>query len=149
MLFNGSIRGTDASDVAQRTVAAAMEHFPSFRGASDSEWYAWLLAIVKNDIRRLLRDAQREARLVDTIPPPTELHDATPSRFARQREETVRLFAAMEQLPERDRQVIQLRNIDGLPYAEVASQLGCSEQSARQRWVRAVRRLSRDLKDLA
>lgn len=54
---------------------------------------------------------------------------------------------ALETLSADQRDAMRLRVIDGLPYPEVARRLACSEQSARQRVSRGLRRLAAVLQE--
>jgi RNA polymerase sigma-70 factor (ECF subfamily) len=60
-----------------------------------------------------------------------ELVDLAPIRNA--------LLDALDTLGEDQRDALRLRVIDGLPYAEVAEQLGCDPAAARQRVSRGLR----------
>ena len=55
------------------------------------------------------------------------------------------LANALETLPEHYRRVIILRHLDGLPFSEVASQMGRSVDSVEKLWVRALSRLRQSL----
>ena len=66
---------------------------------------------------------------------------STPSRNAVKREALVILANALEQLPEDYRQVIMLRHLEGLPFAEVATRMGKTVPSVQNLWVRALHRL--------
>ena len=56
------------------------------------------------------------------------------------------LSAALAELPGAQRQALELRVVDELPYRQVASSLGCSEVAARIRVTRALGTLSRLLR---
>jgi len=59
------------------------------------------------------------------------------------------LEAALAELPDGQREAIELRIVRALAYDEVASSLGCSEVAARIRVTRALTTLSRLLKGVA
>jgi RNA polymerase sigma-70 factor (ECF subfamily) len=52
------------------------------------------------------------------------------------------LTDALETLPEHEREALELRIVDELPYADVADRLGVRPAAARLRVSRALRRLS-------
>ena len=54
----------------------------------------------------------------------------------------VALAGALEALPEHEREALELRVVDELPYSDVASRLGVRPAAARLRVSRALRRLS-------
>ena len=59
------------------------------------------------------------------------------------------LSAALDSLPLSQRQALELRVVDELPYEQVADSLGCSEVAARIRVTRALGTLSRLLKGVS
>ena len=65
----------------------------------------------------------------------------TPSQEAVKHEESMQLGNALESLPEHYRQVIVLRHLESLPFAEVAQRMERSVDSVEKLWVRALARL--------
>ena len=144
------------SDVVQETSIHAKANFPHFVGTTESELRAWLRGILKKNVqavsRKFLGTAMRElgrevsqgadsnARHV-----PVDLGNCTPGSQLVADEETERLMAALDRLPNHYRQIIVLRSIDERPFAEIGQLLGCSEDAARKRWVRAIDRLRSEL----
>jgi RNA polymerase sigma-70 factor (ECF subfamily) len=63
---------------------------------------------------------------------------SSPSGQAARREQAVLLADALDRLPEHYREVIVLRHLEGLPFAEVARRLGRSEDGVQKIWVRAL-----------
>ena len=64
-------------------------------------------------------------------------------------EEAVRLADALGRLPPDYAEVIVLRNLEGLPFAEVAQRMGRSMDSVEKVWIRALDRLRRLLGGLS
>jgi RNA polymerase sigma-70 factor (ECF subfamily) len=58
-----------------------------------------------------------------------------------QREEAVLLADRLAQLPDDYRVVLMLRNLQGLPFEEVASRIGRSVGATRMLWLRAIDKL--------
>jgi RNA polymerase sigma-70 factor, ECF subfamily len=152
----------DASDLVQEACLEAHRHIGQFRGKTEAEFSAWLRSIlaglVANLVRRYLGTKQRDARLEQALA--VELNNtscildrglvapiSSPSEQAVKREASVQLADSLEHLPPDYRQVIILRNLEGLPFAEVAQRLGRSVDSVEKLWVRALARLRRDLGD--
>jgi RNA polymerase sigma-70 factor (ECF subfamily) len=143
----------DASDVVQEGLALAFSHFADFRGQDVSQWQGWVLAIVKSQAQRQLRYWQQDKRNVHRQQPLAlgssgELQFAAktsdPALRASGREQTARLLALIDRLPPDYQEVLQLRSIQDLPYAEVAARMQRSEGAVRVLWARAVRRLRDD-----
>lgn len=144
----------DASDVVQQGLAAAVDRLDQFRGQEAAQWQGWLVAIVRNEARNMvrywrqdLRDAGREQALAagSTVgfQPSDDL--TSPGEKVEKREQAALLLSAVERLSPDHRRVIELRNFNGLDYAEIARQMGRSRDAVRQIWVRAVRDLRRSL----
>ena len=68
---------------------------------------------------------------------------ASPARL----EQTVLLADALDKLPEAYREVIILRNLEGIGFPEVARRLGRTEDSVKNVWLRALARLRRILEE--
>lgn len=148
----------DAGDLVQDTFLKAHRHFAQFRGASELELAAWLRQILAGNIANLVRhyygtqrrDVRLEQELADDLERSSHgwgvglaAQQSSPSQRAARREEAVRLANALAQLPEDYEDVIVLRHLQGLPFAEVALQMGRSVDSVEKLWVRALTRLRR------
>jgi len=140
----------------QETFLQVHQHIAGFLGTSEGEFLAWLrtilAGILSNHVRHYLGTQQRDARLEKALA--VELDDtsgllqqglvanvSTPSRQATRREALFILANAMEQLPEDYRQVIMLRHLEGLPFADVAARMGRTVPSVQNLWVRALAKL--------
>jgi RNA polymerase sigma-70 factor (ECF subfamily) len=64
-----------------------------------------------------------------------------PDEQVSRREQAARVMAALDRLPPDYREVITLRNLEGLSLVEVAERMHRSHEAVRQLWVRAIRRL--------
>lgn len=63
---------------------------------------------------------------------------SSPSHRASRREQAVLLAAALERLPANYREVIILRNLEGLNFEEVGKRMGRSQASVQKLWMRAL-----------
>jgi RNA polymerase sigma-70 factor, ECF subfamily len=155
-----------ASDVVQQAFCEAHRDFAAFRGGSPGEFVAWLRRITSNNLlsateEHLLtekRDVRRELplraiarrmeesalRLENLLADQTE----TPSEHAVRHEQELLLADALAELPAEYREVIVLRQIDGLAFAEVARRMERSSGAVRMVWLRALRRLRQALEKL-
>jgi RNA polymerase sigma-70 factor (ECF subfamily) len=122
----------DAEDLAQQVFADASA---SLR-VDGRPPIAWLYAVAK---RRFADAARREARRA-AFPPLLTDHAAEygPSVAAS-------LRAAVDRLPETQRRVVVLKLLRGASFAEIATELGTSEEAARMRFSRALRSVRTDL----
>ena len=108
----------------------------------------WLAQIVRNEALTRLR----RAGPVRPLPGPGEggqpAADAPgPDEQASRREQAARVMAALDRLPPDYREVIALRNLEGLSLVEVAGRMNRSHAAVRQMWVRAVRQLREECGD--
>ena len=70
---------------------------------------------------------------------------ASPSECAALADETLRLAAALTTLPEDYQTVIALRNLERLPFDEVAKRMERSRPAAQMLWMRALKKLSEQM----
>jgi RNA polymerase sigma-70 factor (ECF subfamily) len=130
----------DASDVVQHTLLEAHRKRGQFRGRSEAELAAWLrqmlvfaIADVRRELRRDKRDVARERSLAVELDGSSCRLDAlaaqqsSPSQRAVRHENTLLLAAALLQLPEDQRQAVELKHLRGLSVAEIAGLLQRSE----------------------
>jgi RNA polymerase sigma-70 factor (ECF subfamily) len=149
-------RKFDASDVVQQTLLEAWKGESQFRGQNSGERIAWLRTILGRVISREARkyvgtekrDPGRELSLQHSLDRSSVMLERmlaaetnTPSVHADNREQQAIIAEVLESLPEDYRQVIVLRNLQGLSYGEIAESLGRSESAVRMLWLRALKEL--------
>ena len=119
---------------------------------------AWLRQILLNNQAHFVeqyvlaarRDVRREVSL-DRLEPMGEVGAArprrslaagkTPSAIAERREEAVVLAERLAQLPPDYREILTLRNIEGLPFEEAAARMKRPLGATRMLWLRAIKKL--------
>jgi RNA polymerase sigma-70 factor (ECF subfamily) len=154
----------DFEDLMQELSLEAHRDIAQFRGRSEGEFVSWLrkvfATILSNQVRRYLgtrrRDLRRERRIAtgrdDTsravIDRRLVAPQSSPSQQASRRERAELLAEALQTLPSAYREVIVLRNLEGLSFADVAARMGRTEDSVKNIWLRALSRLRRMLGDL-
>ncbi len=140
-----------ASDLVQQSLAEIPGHLAQFRGNSRDEFLGWLRQILMNDLQDVRRrykasrrrDVGREQSILDSVGNERPITDdlLTPSSQAVQDEQAQLLQTAMEQLPPRQQQIIQLRNWSQKSFVEIGHQLEISPDAARKMWYRAIVKL--------
>ncbi len=136
-----------AEDVAQDTLLKAWLALPTFRGEASVR--SWIMRIAHNTAISTLRT--RRALVMD----PNDLPErTTPAERGvdRRVESGVVLddfVAALDQLDELSRSIVVLRELEGLPYDEIARILGVPLPTVKTRLFRARRLLAAVLKDWA
>jgi RNA polymerase sigma-70 factor (ECF subfamily) len=138
---------SDRSDVVDQSLTVAFERLGQFRDHQPSVFLGWLAAIVRNEALRSLRHSGRKQPLPTdagggvTLPADQSGPDARAAR----REQAARLLAAIQRLPGDYRRVIDLRNLQELPFAEVAQRMARTPEGVRKLWTRAIDKLRAEL----
>jgi RNA polymerase sigma factor (sigma-70 family) len=135
-----------ARDLTAETFAVAFEHRRRYRGSSDGEAAAWPFAIARHQLSRYARTGKVRRKAVERlgirIPEVSEDDHERIVELAGLAELRDRVAAAFSGLSGDQREALRLRVVDELPYAQVAETLGVSEQTARARVSRGLRRLA-------
>jgi RNA polymerase sigma-70 factor (ECF subfamily) len=146
----------DASDLVQETFLEAHRNFTRFQGASEAQLVRWLRQILAAKLADLLRrylgtrgrDVLLEREIEDAFDRSSVVLDRglvapqpSPSQQAVRREQAVLLADALGELPDDYREVIVLRNLEGLTFPQVARRMGRSQDSVEKLWMRALMRL--------
>src|SRR5262245_55543949 len=134
----------DASDIVQQTMLEAHRGFGAFRGGTEAEWLAWLRMILDRnaaDFVRHYRTAGRAAGREGALDAEPTAPDESPSAAAVRHEGELQLVDAISRLSEDHRTVIELRNLQRLPFDEVAARMGRTRPAAQMLWMRAMQRL--------
>lgn len=144
------------SDLVQETMLAAHRDFDKFRGGSEREFLSWLRQILINCLHHAvevhLKAKKRDLRCEVSIEQVSAALDKSvlnfanvladrgpsPSAPARQRERSVALADQLAKLKPKYRDVIVLRNLQGLPFEEVAARMNCKPTAVRMMWLRAI-----------
>lgn len=149
-----------ASDAVQQTLAAAWRDWGNCRAANDQQRLAWLRKILANQLGQLARqyttaqrrDVRREISLEQSLAESSQrlerflaADQTSPSGAAAAHEEQALLAGVLERLPADYRDVLILRNIEELPFDEIAARLDRTSGAVRMLWVRALARLRDEL----
>jgi RNA polymerase sigma-70 factor, ECF subfamily len=113
----------DAQDVAQEAYLRAFRFFPGFRGGNAR---AWLLKIVRNTCYTWLQTNRpmQDATEFDEKLFPSDCRGANPEEAVIRKDNDTQLRRALQKLPPSFREVIVLRELEGLSYREIADITG-------------------------
>jgi RNA polymerase sigma factor (sigma-70 family) len=112
-----------AEDAWSETFLSAMQAYPDLRPDSNVE--AWLVTIAHRKAIDQLRAESRRAIPTDDLP-------EKPSKESGPGSWESELWAALRELPLKQRETLAYHYLAGLPYAEVAEILGGSPEAARR-----------------
>lgn len=142
------------SDLAQSVCREVLRDLDDFEYRGDEAFRAWLFLQATRKIHdryRYLRSARRDVVREEHPALEEEASEdllqcyatlSSPSRLASAREELVRIEAALEKLPEAQREAVALSRVMNLPNARVAELLDLSESAVRGLIARGLARLS-------
>jgi RNA polymerase sigma-70 factor, ECF subfamily len=138
-----------ALDLVAETFAVAFEQRSRCRGGSAEERVAWLYGIARNLVARFWRRGAAEQRAVKRLG--MEVRDLSAEererveQLADLRELRRRVAADLDRLGVDQREAVRLRVVEELDYPQIAARLGVSEDVARARVSRALRRMAADV----
>jgi RNA polymerase sigma-70 factor (ECF subfamily) len=136
----------DAQDLFQDTFLRAHRAYAALPAEVDLR--AWLMRIAINLTKNFVRDRQRRSRvlveenldnaLVEERQPAASMHT---EGIMISREVARKLLATIDTLPFHQRAALVQRQFEGLDYQAIATNLNCSQESARAHVYQALRKL--------
>ena len=133
----------EANDIAQDSFMRAYRRIGDFR--PDRPFARWLFVIARNASLDAIRRRRRAAALT-----PSDLDAAVelgPEDLVLRNDEATRVHAALESLPSKYRDVLELYYLSGLRYREIALALAIPIGTVKTYISRAKRRLRDELQD--
>jgi RNA polymerase sigma-70 factor (ECF subfamily) len=132
-----------AADLTAETFAQAWLSRRRFRDERDGSALPWLLGIARNVLRDSARRDRIETGARAKLGLPLDLASEDGFADVEERVSPRRALAeAVAGLPAHERQALELRVVDELPYREVAARLSIPPAAPRLRVSRALRRLA-------
>jgi RNA polymerase sigma-70 factor (ECF subfamily) len=125
-----------AEDITSQTFLSAMEALPNYR--ERGHFRAWLFAIARRKVVDHYRQ-QRPDQSSDLEKIQANIPD--PLQHLVRKEEFAQLYAAITELTEYERELIRLRYVADLPFAEIGKLVGKSEGAAKKALYRLLDRL--------
>ena len=145
----------EVEDVTQEAFIKAYRALPAFRG--DSAFYTWLYRIgintAKNYLmamgRRAPTSTEVEAEEAEGFEEGEQLRDInTPESVLLSNEIAQTVNSTIEKLPEELRKAIQMREIEGMSYEDIAQAMDCPIGTVRSRIFRAREAIAEQLRPL-
>jgi RNA polymerase sigma-70 factor (ECF subfamily) len=145
-LTRRTLDGETAVDLMAETFAIAMRSWTKVSELQPEQQRAWLFTVARRRFGRYLRRAGVERRTIQRlgIQVPAVEHDdlLLIERRAGLGELRTVLGRELAGLSPEQREALSLRIVEERPYEEIAARLGVSEQTARARVSRGLRRLA-------
>jgi RNA polymerase sigma-70 factor (ECF subfamily) len=135
---------TESVDVTQDVFLKVFRNICGFRG--DSGLKTWIFKIAMSEAKNRQRSWRRryrfqmvtlDERLTDCRPSPHQELEA--------KEQARRVYGALDRLSHDRRAILVLRDIEGLPYGDIAANLGISTGTVKSRLARARAEMKRIL----
>jgi RNA polymerase sigma-70 factor (ECF subfamily) len=131
----------EARDLAQQALLQAFIHIKSFR--RDAQFRTWLFRIAINQCYNFLKGRRKFGDTIDCDEVNLAGEEASPEEDLVSQDDRRRLYAAMAQLPAKQRAVITLKIEQGLSYQEISQILGGTAGAARVNYCQALKTLKK------
>ena len=150
-LFRMTANRHDAEEAVQETFVKVIRSLKRYR--EEGHFRSWIFRIAHREGLRTIRSGKRVTLIApEDIIDPTEMPDPAmgPDEEMVNREQQDQIVAAIDQLPEAEKQVVLLRLYSDLPFKEIADIMKCPLGTALGRMRNASARLRQTLsgKDL-
>lgn len=145
-LFRLALRITfdssEAEDIVQDTLIKVWDKRDEWQQIESIESYC--MTITRN--LAIDRSQKMEARNMELTPEAQEMPDTlTPEKLFEQDEQLRLIHQAINSLPEKQRTIVQLRDIEGKSYKEIAKILGITEEQVKVNLFRARQRIKTEI----
>jgi RNA polymerase sigma-70 factor (ECF subfamily) len=133
-------RPEDARDICQETFLRILKKANRFR--SGSRFSTWMYQIALNLCRDRARSVRRWRLVIADTPTVPEsasgpmAHprpDDDPSQSVERKEKSAAVMRALDQIPPEQREVLVLKEFQGMKFREIAEILGCPESTVKSR----------------
>ena len=131
----------DAAEIAQEAFVLAYQKLDTFKG--NSAFYSWLYRIAFNSAISQKRKKKHPATSLDNLrevsgsEPVDQNPESAPEHRMELNEKQIMVQQALDSLADEFREVLVLKEMDGLKYEEIAEILGCPVGTIRSRIHRA------------
>ena len=146
----------ESMDIVQEVMIRAIKGFENFELQDEGAFLHWLSKLVQNQIRDLadyhsaekrdfkqektsLRNSDSDRSILGQIPANSIFR---PSVQLQLKEDILELEAALDQLPEKQKEIIIMRQYEGLTFKDIGLEINCSEDAARMQFARAINKLT-------
>ncbi len=137
----------DAEDVVQETFVKVWQKSEQLEGIENKE--AWCMTVARNLAIDKIR--ARKKTMSSDIDSYHFISDSnpTPDKIVENQESLSMVMQKLNSLPEHQREIIHLRDIEGYTYKEIGEMTGYSEEQVKVNLFRARQKLKLELKNLS
>lgn len=136
--IGSDLSDTDRERICELALERAVRKIDRFDPTKGS-FLRWLRTFVRHEAGNW----RRSNHTLDELDENAVAPDVDPEQPEEWRNASVAIERAVHQLSPTDQLIIDLRDREGLSYADIASRVGATEDACRQRHLRALRRLKR------
>jgi RNA polymerase sigma-70 factor (ECF subfamily) len=147
---------TESMDVVQEVMIRAIKGFENFEAKDEGAFLRWVSQLVQNQIRDLADYHSAEKRDFKIEVSSTKKNEADRSLLSQLpanslykpniqlqlKEDVLELEAALDQLPEKQKEIIIMRQYEGITFKDIGLEMKCSEDAARMQFARAMDKLT-------
>lgn len=119
----------EAKDMLQNVMTKAMTSMPDH---SDFKMKPWLYKVARNECIDSIRASRRSQPGFEPDQIPDDSGRLDPHEETENRERLRQLVSDLNELPEKQRSTLVMRELSGLGYPEIARSIGTSEAGAKQ-----------------
>ena len=134
--------GPEAEDVVQEVMVKLWQQRSELGGIRNLE--AWMMRLTKNKAIDRMRLKHNQHSGLENMVEPVEAA-ATPYQRAASNDAMARIRDLMHRLPDSQRQVLELRDVEGLAYQEIAATLELSLEQVKVYLYRARKKMQQHL----
>lgn len=143
----------DASDLVQETFAVASRRLPEFLHERRIGFFDWLRGLAMDRLissrrfhlgaskRTAVKELPQAHRERDPVAGRALCTGPSPSGEAIHNEDSERIRAILDRMSPADREILDLRYVEGLTFAEINARLGITQSAVKMRHLRAIERL--------
>lgn len=157
MRLGPMLRGRlESMDIVQEVMIRAIKGFEQFEARDEAAFLHWINKLVQNEIinkaeyhHAIKRTPEREVvqkekstnerSFLSNIPADSIYRPSVPLQL---KEEYLKLEAALDGLSENHREVIIMRQYEGMSFKDIGAKIGCSERAAGMQYARAMDKLT-------
>jgi RNA polymerase sigma-70 factor (ECF subfamily) len=143
MAYRMTNNHADADDLSQEAFIKAYESIGNFR--ENSSFFTWLYRITMNMTINHLKKIGRKHTFALDENISIEDNSNSPEKAAQQRQLQEEITKAISSLPLKQKAVVELALLEGLPHKEIAQILGCREKTVSWHLFQARKKLKEKL----